>query len=53
MRPDGSGNKRLTFFRDATKPKFSPTGGQIAFQRPDGVWVMDADGSDQRRLTDG
>jgi len=44
---------RLTFFRDATKPKFAPTGGMIAFQRPDGVWVMDGDGTDQRRLTDG
>src|ERR1700754_2098066 len=40
VRPKGSHNKRLTFFRDASKPKFAPTGGMIAFQRPDGVWVM-------------
>lgn len=51
--PNGDGNKRLTFFRDAREPLFAPVGGRIAFERPGEVWVMDGDGSDQRRLTDG
>ena len=53
VRPDGSGGQRLTTYRDASKPKWSPTGGRIAFERPGEVWVMKADGSDKQRLTAG
>ena len=51
--PDGSGNKRLTDSRDANHPKWSPSGGRIAFQRDDAVWVMEANGSGQQEVTSG
>lgn len=53
VRPDGSGNQRLTFTRNASKPKWSPGGRRIAFERPGEVWVMNADGSAKQRLTEG
>jgi Tol biopolymer transport system component len=53
VRPDGSGNQRLTYFRDAGSPRWSPTGNRIAFERPGEVWVMNGDGSERRRLTEG
>jgi tol-pal system beta propeller repeat protein TolB len=55
---DGSGLRALTS-RDETVafPYWSPDGSRIAYlccggQRPS-LWVMDADGSNSRRLTDG
>jgi Tol biopolymer transport system component len=53
VRPDGTGDKRLTRSHDATNAMWSPSGGRIAFERPDTVWVMKADGSGKQRLTDG
>jgi hypothetical protein len=53
VRPNGSGNKRLTFSGDSTHPMWSPSGGRIAFERDGAVWVMQADGSQQEQLTDG
>lgn len=53
VRPDGTGNKRLTFSRDSRTPMWSPSGGRVAFERPGGVWVMKADGSGKQRLTEG
>lgn len=53
VRPDGTGNKRLTFSRDASNPKWSPSGRRIAFDRPGFVWVMKADGSGKTELTEG
>src|SRR5687768_13308775 len=53
VRPDGSGNQRLTFTRNASRPKWSPNGTRIAFERPGEVWVMNADGSAKQRLTEG
>lgn len=53
VRPTGEGNTRLTYFRDATRPKWAPTGNRIAFQRPAEVWLMRGDGSDKRKLTGG
>ena len=49
---DGSGLQRLTI---GTRPAWSPDGQRIAFGRADkkyrvGVYVMNADGSEQRRL---
>jgi molecular chaperone DnaK len=32
-------------------PSFSPDGAQITFKRRDEVWIMNADGSDQRRIS--
>lgn len=53
VRPDGTGNQRLTFSRNSQNPIWSPTGGRIAFERPGGVWVMKGDGTGKQRLTDG
>lgn len=53
VRPNGSGNTRLTYFRDATRPRWAPTGSRIAFQRPAEVWLMQGDGAEKRKLTDG
>jgi TolB protein len=49
---DGTGLRRLTSGID---PVWSPSGRQIAFSRwqePRGVWVIDADGSGERRVFD-
>jgi len=35
-----------------SEPTWSPDGSKIAFVRKDGIYVMNADGSGQRRLTD-
>lgn len=55
VRPDGTGLKTLTHNRvTESTPVWSPSGGQIAFSRPQGggqVWLMDADGHNQRQLT--
>jgi Tol biopolymer transport system component len=56
---NGAGHRNLT--RTATAAEWSPTpspdGRRIAYVRSDGirsqVWVMNADGSEQRRLTSG
>jgi dipeptidyl aminopeptidase/acylaminoacyl peptidase len=58
VNPDGTGRRRLTSdgFIDMS-PKFSPDGTQIVWSRyslpitgPPELWVMNADGSDQRSL---
>jgi hypothetical protein len=49
---DGTGLQRIA---DGMDPVWSPDGTQIAFTRwrdPRGVWVMDADGSGERRIFD-
>lgn len=48
---DGSG---LTKLGEGYRPRFSPDGMTILFQRDPGeAWLMNADGSDTRKLTDG
>lgn len=34
-------------------PKYSPDGTMVAFESDGGVWVVNSDGSDLRRITDG
>ena len=52
VRADGSGKRRLAY---GGQPLWSPDGKQIAFIRWPGGWaelyVMNSDGSDQRRVT--
>jgi Tol biopolymer transport system component len=57
MNPDGSAERRLTWtlFENEATPDWSPDGSRIVFARTssnDGswLWVMNADGSDQRQL---
>ena len=58
INPDGTGEVRVTHpkygYVDQT-PDVSPDGTRIAFQRSgptsDEIWVVDADGTDARRLT--
>jgi Tol biopolymer transport system component len=47
MDANGSNNVDLV---DGNGPKWSPNGQKIAFSPPGELWVMNADGSDQRRL---
>jgi dipeptidyl aminopeptidase/acylaminoacyl peptidase len=52
IQADGSNLQRIT---DGVDPIWSPDGKQIAFTRwrdPRGVWVVDADGSNERRVFD-
>jgi Tol biopolymer transport system component len=55
IRPDGSGLRRLT--RDGAGGEnnwamWSPDGNKIAWGRGESVWVMNADGSGKRMVTD-
>jgi hypothetical protein len=50
---DGREPVQLTFDPVAESwPSWSPDGKQIAFVKPGSIWVMQADGSGQRKLTD-
>jgi TolB protein len=59
LNPDGTGLRRITHTPDHNEfgPAWNPQGTRIAFWRthapfgPGNVWVMDADGSNARRLT--
>jgi Tol biopolymer transport system component len=57
IRPDGTGKKQLTFEGQSGVPAWSRDGKSIVFMsiRNDHAWVavMEADGSDQRMLTEG
>jgi Tol biopolymer transport system component len=55
IHPDGSNLRRLTSDGSAGEnnwPMWSPDGTKIAWGRGDSVWVMNADGSDKRSVTD-
>ena len=64
MNPDGSKKRRLTHSRQNGQPSWSPDGQRIVFVhggcstagcggKPSALWVMNADGRGQRRLTSG
>jgi TolB protein len=55
IKPDGTGEKRLTHSSSVQNysPSYSPDGAKITWQRNDNIWVMDADGTGQERLTSG
>jgi TolB protein len=50
VRPDGSGERQLS--ATATGAGWSPDGRRIAFCRDGAVWVINADGTHRRHLTD-
>jgi hypothetical protein len=57
IRPDGTDLKRLTRYGDSQWPMWSPASDKIAFNRSHGavrpgIWIMNADGSQQHLLTD-
>jgi Tol biopolymer transport system component len=57
IHPNGSGLHRLTRPRGLTRhvwsPDWSPSGKRIAFTNGKSIFVIDADGRNSRRLTDG
>ncbi|MEZ0578611.1 hypothetical protein [Nocardioides sp. MH1] len=53
VRPNGTDGKRLTRSHDVGLPIWAPSGRRIAYQRPDAVWVMKADGSGKKKVADG
>jgi len=54
MSADGSGVTKLTSLQNASYPAWSPDGARIAFTgddgRGNGLWVMNADGTDQHQV---
>ncbi len=55
IRPDGSGLRRLTHEGAAGMNNWamwSPDGSEIAWGKGESIWVMNADGSGKRRVTD-
>jgi TolB protein len=55
--PDGTGLTKLPSVPGDTDPAWSPDGSKIAFVRfregGAGIWVVNADGTGERRITDG
>ena len=48
---DGTGRVQLTHGPDDASPQWSPDGSQIAFVRESDIWVVNADGSGERNVT--
>jgi len=45
--------KQRTVLTSGTEPAWSPDGSKLVFTGPDGLWVIDANGANRRRLTIG
>ncbi|PVG80749.1 hypothetical protein DDE18_21640 [Nocardioides gansuensis] len=52
INPDGSHRRQLTT-TGGDDPVWSPDGTEIAFERGEAIWLMDALGGSQRRLVNG
>jgi len=58
IHPDGSEERRIVeraYNRNASQPRWSPDGGQIAFfndlpQEPPEIWIVNRDGSDLQKI---
>ena len=50
--PDGGSPERLTTLADDHDPAWSPDGSRMVFVRQGDLWIMNADGSGERQLTD-
>ena len=51
--PDGTGARKLDVAGVQANPAISPDGTRVAYEFGRGIWVMNADGSGQRRVSDG
>jgi hypothetical protein len=51
--PDGSAARKLDVAGVQANPAVSPDGIRVAYEYGRGIWVMNADGSGQRRVSDG
>ncbi len=52
IEPDGTGLKQLTTGKSDSGPRWSPNGTRIAYLHDGNLWIMRANGSHQRRITD-
>lgn len=53
VRPDGSHLTKITDSAFAANPRWSPNGRKIAFDGSGKIFIVDADGSDQKLVVDG
>ena len=51
--PDGSGARKIDVAGVQANPVVSPDGTRVAYEYGRGIWVMNADGSGGRRVSDG
>jgi len=51
--PDGAAARKIDVVGVQTNPAVSPDGTRVAYESGRGIWVMNADGSGQRRVSDG
>lgn len=51
IKPDGTGLAKLTSFGQASGPRWSPNGTRLAFIDRGNLWIMNANGSKKRRIT--
>lgn len=51
MTREGNDLRQLTTTGESSHPEYSPDGQRIAYRHSGGVWIMNADGSEQRQLT--